>query len=119
MTTAAVGKQVLLQRLDGLRQIPNIPAVLVPLLGYLQHPVAQLDPQRITDLMAKDKSLAAQCLQMANSPLFGRRQKIESSRAPVSSPGFHHVSEIAISCGVMNMLLGDRTSLDSVVFWEH
>jgi hypothetical protein len=43
MTTAPVGKQVLLQRLDGLRQIPGIPAVLAPLLRYLQQPVDQLD----------------------------------------------------------------------------
>ena len=69
MTTAAVGRQVLLQRLDGLRKIPTIPAVLVPLLRYLQQPLDQLDVQEITDFLSQDKSLAAQCLQMANSPL--------------------------------------------------
>jgi HD-like signal output (HDOD) protein len=119
MTTAPVGKQVLLQRLDGLRQIPTIPAVLAPLLKYLEQPVEQLDVQKVTDLLAQDKSLAAQCLQMANSPLFGRWQKVESLRAAVVSLGFHHVSDIAMSCGVLNMLPGDKTSLDPVVFWEH
>jgi HD-like signal output (HDOD) protein len=119
MTTTSVGKQVLLQRLDGLRQIPTIPAVLAPLLRYLQQPIEQLDVQKVTDLLAQDKSLAAQCLQMANSPLFGRWQKVESLRAAVVSLGFHHVSDIAMSCGVLNMLPGDKTSLDPVVFWEH
>jgi HD-like signal output (HDOD) protein len=117
--TTATGKQVLLQRLDGLRQIPTIPAVLAPLLRYLHQPVEQLDVQKVTDLLAQDKSLAAQCLQMANSPLFGRRQKVESLRAAVVSLGFHHVSDIAMSCGVLNMLPGDKTSFDPVVFWEH
>jgi len=119
MTTAPVGKQVLLQRLDGLRQIPTIPAVLAPLLRYLQQPVEQLDVQKVTDLLAQDKSLAAQCLHMANSPLFGRWQKVESLRGAVVSLGFHHLSDIAMSCGVLNMLPGDKTILDPVVFWEH
>jgi HD-like signal output (HDOD) protein len=119
MTTAPVGKQVLLQRLEGLRQIPTIPAVLTPLLRYLEQPVEQLDVQKITDFLAQDKSLAAQCLHMANSPLFGRWQKVESLRGAVVSLGFHHVSDIAMSCGMLNMLPGDKTSLDPVVFWEH
>jgi len=119
MTTAPVGKQILLERLDGLRQIPTIPAVLAPLLRYLQQPLEQLDVQKITDFLAQDKSLAAQCLHMANSPLFGRWQKVESLRGAVVSLGFHHVSDIAMSCGVLNLLPGDKTSLDPVVFWEH
>ena len=119
MTTTPVGKQLLLQRLDGLRRIPTIPVVLAPLLRYLQQPVEQLEVQKVTDLLAQDKSLAAQCLQMANSPLFGRWQKVDSLRGAVVSLGFRHVSDIAMSCGVMNMLPGEKTSLDPVVFWEH
>jgi len=119
MTTAVVGKQMLLQRLDGLRQIPTIPAVLAPLLHYLQKPVEELDVQKVTDLLAQDKSLAAQCLQMANSPLFGRWQKVESLRGAVVSLGFHHIGDIAMSCGVLNLLPEDKTGIDPVVFWEH
>jgi HD-like signal output (HDOD) protein len=119
MTRTRVGKQLLLQRLDGLRQIPTIPAVLTPLLRYLEQPVEQLDVHKVTDFLAQDKSLAAQCLHMANSPLFGRWQKVESLRAAVVSLGFRHVSDIAMSCGVLNLLPGDTTSVDPVVFWEH
>jgi HD-like signal output (HDOD) protein len=117
--TAGAGKQALLQRLDGLRQIPTIPAVLAPLLRYLEQPIEQLDVQRVTNMIAQDKSLAAQCLQMANSPLFGRWQKVESLRAAIVSLGFHHVSDIAMSCSVLNLLPGDKGCLDPVVFWEH
>ena len=119
MSTATMGKQVLLQKLDGLRQIPTIPAVLFPLLRYLEQPAEQLDVQKITDFLAQDKSLAAQCLQMANSPLFGTWQKVESLRGAVVSLGFRHVTDIAMSCGVLNLLPSDKTSLDPVVFWEH
>jgi HD-like signal output (HDOD) protein len=119
MTTALLGKQILLQRLDGLRQIPTIPAVLTPLLRYLEQPVEQLDVQKVTDLLAQDKSLAAQCLQMANSPLFGRWQKVDSLRGAVVSLGFHHVSDIVMSCSVLNLFPGNKTGFDPVVFWEH
>jgi HD-like signal output (HDOD) protein len=119
MTAATATKQALLQRLEGLNQIPTIPAVLAPLLHYLQQPVEQLDVQKVTDLLSQDKSLAAQCLQMANSPLFGRAQNVQSLRGAVMSLGFRHVSDIAMSCGVLNMLPSDKTNLDPVVFWEH
>jgi HD-like signal output (HDOD) protein len=89
------------------------------MLRYLQQPLEQLEVQKITDFLAQDKSLAAQCLHMANSPLFGRWQRVESLRGAVVSLGFQHISDIAMSCGVLNLLPGDKTSLDPVVFWEH
>jgi len=117
MTTSAT-KTALLKRLDGLHQIPTIPAVLAPLLRYLQQPVEQIDVHRVTDLIAQDKALAAQCLQMANSPLFGRWQKVDSLRGAVIGLGFQRVSDIAMSCGVLNMMPRE-TGIDPVAFWEH
>jgi len=111
-------KEALLKRLEGLKQIPTIPAVLAPLLRYLQQPMEQLDVQRVTDMIAQDKSLAAQCLQMANSPLFGRWQKVDSLRGAVVGLGFQRVSDIAMSCGVLNMMPKD-TGIDPIAFWEH
>src|SRR6202167_5913161 len=101
MPTAPASRQVLLDRLEGLEHIPTIPAVLAPLLRYLQQPVEQLDVQKVTDMIAQDKSLAAQCLQMANSPLFGRWQRVDSLRGAIVGLGFHRVSDIAMSCGVL------------------
>jgi HD-like signal output (HDOD) protein len=119
MKAAAAPKETLLKRLDGLRQIPTIPAVLAPLLRYLQQPVEQLDVQRVTDMIAQDKSLAAQCLQMANSPLFGRWQKVESLRGAVIGLGFHRVSDIPMTCGILNMMPQGNSEMDPVAFWEH
>lgn len=121
MNTAAT-KTNLLSRIDGLQHIPTIPAVLAPLLRYLEQPVEHLDVQKVTDMIAQDKSLAAQCLQMANSPLFGRWKKIDSLRAAIVGLGFQRVSDIAMSCGVLNMMPKDKDGaggIDPVVFWEH
>jgi HD-like signal output (HDOD) protein len=107
--------------MEGLQHIPTIPAVLAPLLRYLEQPVEQLDVQKVTDMISQDKSLAAQCLQMANSPLFGHWKKIDSLRGAIIGLGFHRLSDIAMSCGVLNMMPKDNTGggIDPVVFWEH
>ena len=117
--TVQATKTTLLEKIQGLQQIPTIPAVLAPLLRYLEQPMEQLDVQRVTDMIAQDKSLAAQCLQMANSPLFGRWQKIDSLKAAVVGLGFQRVSDIAMSCGVLNLTPKDGAGIDPVVFWEH
>jgi HD-like signal output (HDOD) protein len=119
MSTATVTKETLLKRLEGLHKIPTIPAILAPLVRYIQQPVDQLDVQKVTDMIAQDKSLAAQCLQMANSPLFGRWQKIDTIRGAVVGLGFHRVSDIAMSCGVLNLMPKEAAGLDPVAFWEH
>jgi HD-like signal output (HDOD) protein len=119
MPTVTATKEGLLKRIEGLSQIPTIPAVLGPLVRYLQQPVEQLDPNKVADFIAQDKSLAAQCLHMANSPLFGRRQKVDTLRGAVVGLGFNRLSDIAMSCSVLNLLPSDKTSIDPVVFWEH
>jgi HD-like signal output (HDOD) protein len=115
---AKVSKADLLARIEGLDRIPTVPAVLTPLLRYLEQPLEQLDVQKVTDMIGQDKALAAQCLQMANSPLFGRWQKVDSLRGAIVGLGFQRVSDIAMSCGVLNMT-PKTCGIDPVVFWEH
>ncbi len=112
-------KPSLLSRVEHLQQIPTIPAVLAPLLRYLQQPAEKLDVQRITDMIGQDKSLAAQCLQMANSPLFGRWQKIDSLKGAIVGLGLQRISDIVMSCGVLNLAPKDASGIDPVAFWEH
>ena len=119
MSATTTTNNPLLERIKDLKQIPTIPAVLAPLLRYLEQPVEDLDIQKVTDMIAQDKALAAQCLRMANSPLFGRWQKIDSLRSAILGLGFHRVSDIALSCGVLNLTPKDTGGIDPVVFWEH
>ena len=119
MSANMTSNRSLLERIKDLKQIPTIPAVLAPLLRYLEQPVEDLDVQKVTDMIAQDKALAAQCLQMANSPLFGRWQKVDSLRSAILGLGFQRVSDIAMSCGVLNLTPKDSGGIDPVVFWEH
>ncbi len=100
-------------------QMPTLPVVLAPLLHYMEQPLDRLDVQEVVDLISKDKSLAAQCLQMANSPLFGRWQKVDSVRGAVVALGMQRMRDIAVSCSVLKLTPNTETRFDPTAFWEH
>lgn len=107
------------RRLKGLDQMPTLPVVLGPLLKYLDQPVEHLDVQQVVHLISRDESLAAQCLRMANSPMFGRWQTVESVGSAVLSLGLQRMRDIAVSCAVLELTPKVKNSMDPVVFWEH
>jgi HD-like signal output (HDOD) protein len=113
-TTAALQK-----KLAGLDQMPTIPVVLYPLIRYLEQPLDRLEMQQVVDLISQDKSLAAQCLHMANSPLFGRWQAVDSIRGAVVALGLQRMRDIALSCSVLTLLPNNKGKVDPVALWEH
>lgn len=112
-------KEILLKKLEGLEQMPSIPVALAPLLNYLEQPLEQLDVQRVVELISQDKSLAAQCLHLANSPLYGRYAEVSSIRDAVVALGMQRMRDIAVSCSMLQITPIDCVAIDPVVFWEH
>lgn len=110
---------VLRKKLENLENMPTIPVVLAPLLRYLEQPMDTLDVQQVVDLIAQDESLAAQCLHMSNSPLYGRWQSVDSIRSAVVALGLQRMRDIAVSCSVLTLIPPGKTELDPMVFWEH
>jgi len=51
--------------------------------------------------------------------IFGRWQKVDSLRAAIVGLGIQRVRDIALSCGVLNIIPGETQGIDPVVFWEH
>ena len=117
--SAAATREVLLKRLENLDQMPSIPVVVYPLLRYLERPLDQVDTQKVVDYISQDKSLAAQCLHMANSPLFGRWQVVHTVRNAVMALGLQRMRDVVMSCSVLKLMPGEQSVLDPVVFWEH
>jgi HD-like signal output (HDOD) protein len=107
------------QRLEGLDQMPTIPVILYPLLRYLEQPLDQLELQQVVDLISQDKSLAVQCLHMANSPLFSPWKQTDSIRSAVMLLGMQRMRDIAVSCSVLKLLPNGTGNVDPKVFWEH
>ncbi len=114
----AIAPQELAKHIQQVEAMPSVSAILQPLIGHLQQPLEEVDTQRVVDLIASDNSLAAQCLHMANSPLFGRWQAISSVRGAVIALGMQKMRDIALSCSMMR-IFPMNGSKGPVVCWEH
>jgi HD-like signal output (HDOD) protein len=106
-------------KLERLDRMPSIPAILLPLIRNLELPVENVDVQKVVDLISYDESIAAQCLHMANSPLFGRWQDVGTVRGAVVALGIARVRDIAMSCCVLKLLPDECGCIDPRTFWEH
>lgn len=117
-STNAALQKALLGHDDLLDSIPIIPAILQSLLAELNQSPEQVNMQRVADLVGRDESLAAQCLRMANSPLFGRGTATASMRGAVRTLGIARTRDIAVTSSTMRIGSAQR-AVDPLVFWEH
>lgn len=113
------GDSKLLQKLRSTRELPSLPAVLMPLLRYLDKPLDSQDVHEIVRLISQDKSLAARCLQIVNSPLFGCPREVESIQAAIVALGLERIHEIAVSCSMLKLGPAVWYEIGPSVFWAH
>src|SRR6476646_1503401 len=90
-------------RHDLLKSIPSVPAILQSLVAEVAQAPEKVDLNRVAELIARDKSIAAQCLRLANSPLFGRGSRTDSVRGAVRTLGIAHIRDIAFSTMMMQV----------------
>lgn len=109
----------LLEKLESARDLPTIPVVLVPLLRYMEQPAEILDVHEVVKLISQDKSLAARCLQVANSPLFGTSHEVETIQSAVVALGLNRIQEIAISCSLLRLLPSGSFGVNPSSLWAH
>lgn len=99
--------------------MPAIPVILRPLLRCLDQPAEQVDMNRIVELVSCDKSIAAQCLRIANSALFCRSQPAETVRSAVLSLGMWRVRDLLFSNSLSQVIPAERWVIDPAIFWRH
>jgi putative nucleotidyltransferase with HDIG domain len=107
------------ERVQQIETMPAIPAVFVPLLKLLG---GSADDARVDDvvrLVSYDNTVAAQCLRVAASPLFGMAQPPKSIKAAVISLGLRRVETILLTCCMGQAFPAMKWVLDPVVFWKH
>jgi len=110
--------EVLRSRVKNLEAMPAMPAILGPLLKCLDLPAEQIEIEKVTELIARDKSIAAQCLRMANSALFSR-SSIETIRGAVITLGATRLRDILWSSFLIRMAPRSEWPLNPNAFWEH
>jgi HD-like signal output (HDOD) protein len=107
------------KRVERLRSLPSSPAVLNPLLELLRSPSEKIDLKKVVQLVSYDETIAAQCLRMANSALYGRAKETESVRAAVLSLGIQRVEDILLTCCLHRLSKGAKWGGDPSAFWRH
>ena len=105
-------------KIEALEELPAVPAIVLPLAAMLQQPTEQVDLGKVVELVSYDTTIAAQCLRMANSPLFGR-QNTETVRSAVLALGLKRVGAILMGCCLNRIVPPNQWVLDPVTFWRH
>ena len=106
---------------DQVRKLDSIstaPAILVPLLAMLRLPSDSIRVEKVVELVSYDGAIAAQCLRLANSPLYGRRET-ETVRSAVMALGLERVRSMLLGLCVNRVVPQDKWVLDPEAFWRH
>jgi len=105
-------------RIAALDSISTAPAILQPLLAMMRLPADDIRMEQVVELVSRDGAIAAQCLRVANSPLFGR-SSVETVRAAVMALGLDRVRSILFGSCMNQTIPGDKWVLDPNAFWRH
>jgi putative nucleotidyltransferase with HDIG domain len=105
-------------RIRALDAMPTVPAIVQPLAELLRQDPDRVKLDKVVELVSYDSTLAAQCLRLANSPLFGRRNT-ETIRVAVLALGIKRIEAIVLGCCLNRIVPPDKWALDSLTFWRH
>jgi len=106
------------RKIQEMDRIPSIPAIVQPLTALLRLPPEQVKLEAVLELASHDAAISAQCLRMANSPLFGRR-KTETLRSAILALGLKRVEGILLGCCLTRLVPADQWAMDALIFWRH
>jgi putative nucleotidyltransferase with HDIG domain len=99
--------------------MPAIPAVFLPLLKLLSGSAEDAEVDEVVRLVSYDNTIAAQCLRVAGSPLFGLAQPPKSIKAAVMNLGLRRVETILLTCCLGQAFPAKKWVLDPAIFWRH
>lgn len=107
------------KRVEKLRALPSSPAVLKPLLELLRQPPDNIPLDRVVQLVSYEKTIVAQLLRIANSPLYRRARPAESIQAAILTLGIQRIEDILLGNCIGNIIPLDKWVVDQRVFWRH
>ena len=107
------------KKLDHIRDIPTLPAIVFELNQHLQNPETSI--ARVSETIEKDQAMALKILKLVNSVFYGFRSKVSDIKNAVVLLGFNAVRNAIVSVSVVNAL--PKTLLfqdfEMIDFWKH
>jgi HD-like signal output (HDOD) protein len=107
------------KQVQGIEALPALPVILTQLMACLNQPPAEINFDQVVRLVSRDESVAAQCVRMTNSAMFGRRRLVETVHEAVIGLGLWRVSDIVFSCTLPKAFDPFPKAIDRTVFWRH
>jgi HD-like signal output (HDOD) protein len=106
------------EQIRKLDSISAAPAILQPLLLIMRLPIEQIRLERVVELVSYDGAIAAQCLRLANSPLFGMRH-LETVRSAIMALGLERVRSILLGLCLNRVIPPGDWVIPPDAFWRH
>lgn len=103
---------------DGLGQVPTLPAIVARALEILNQPNASAETA--ARLIGQDLALSAKVLRLANSAFYGIPRSIASVDQAIVILGFQTVRSLVMSASVLKILgKTGKGTLDRRMVWRH
>lgn len=104
--------------LADIRQLPSLPAVVSELIRTLDNEATGID--QLAEGIAKDQSLAARALRVANSSFYGIPHKVASIHDAIVILGFRAVGSLVMAASVTSYFKPPpEMPFDPIRFWRH
>ena len=81
-------------------------------------PSEKIKLEKVVELISYDGAIAVQCLRLANSPLYGRRQS-ETVRSAVMALGLERIRSMLFGLCVNRIVPKDKWVIEPDAFWRH
>jgi putative nucleotidyltransferase with HDIG domain len=114
-----ISQATLRERVQRIETMPAIPAVFLPLMKLISQSEEEVRVDEVVRLISYDGTIAAQCLRLANSPLFGLPSPPHSIKSAVMTLGLRRVSTILLTCSLGQAFPAQLQMPDPAAFWRH
>ncbi len=114
-----MNEKEMLSRLDQIREVPTLPAIVFELNKLLQDPDTSI--AKISQTIEKDQAMALKILKLVNSAFYGFKTKISDIRNAVVMLGFNAVRNAIVSLSVIGAFPRSSALRDFHItdFWRH
>ena len=106
------------EKIAGLESVAGAPVILQQLLQMLSQKEDDIRLEKVGEAISRDAAIAAQCLRMANSPLFGTRP-VETVNGALMLLGINKLRSLLFGLCMHRSVPADKWVLDPISFWRH
>lgn len=106
------------QLVQGIHDLPSLPAVVMDLLGSLEQ--EDIDISVLAKKVAHDPALTAKTLRLANAPAFGLQARVATIQQAVTFLGFQATRNLITAAAITGCFPAGRCpGFDDKAFWRH